>query len=44
MKKNHVKLTAEEQETVTKLTKKGNVSDQEYKIAMALLELNKGKT
>ena len=44
MKKNHVKLTSEEQETVTKLTKKGNVSGRKYKRAMALLELNKGKT
>ena len=44
MKKNHVKLTSEEQEIVTKLTKKGNVSGRKYKRAMALLELNKGKT
>ena len=44
MKKNHVKLTSEEQEAVTKLTKKRNVSGRKYKRAMALLELNKGKT
>ena len=44
MKKNHVKLTAEEWETLIKLTKKGNVSGRKYKRAMALLELNKGKT
>ena len=44
MKKNHVQLTSEEGETLIKLTKKGNVSGRKYKRAMALLELNKGKT
>ena len=44
MKKNHVQLTSEERETLIKRIKKGNVSGRKYKRAMALLELNKGKT
>jgi len=44
MKKQHVQLTTKDQEELTGLTKKGQISGRKYKRAIALLELNRGKT
>ncbi len=44
MKKEHVKLTKEERQTLTTMTAKGNISGRKYKRALALLELDRGKT
>lgn len=43
MKKQHVKLSSEHLESLTKLTNEGNISGQQYKRALALLELDRGK-
>ena len=44
MKKDHIQLTPEETELLTTMTKKGQISGRQYKRAIALLELNRGKT
>lgn len=44
MKKQHVQLTSEHHEQLTILTAQGNISGRKYKRALALLELDRGKT
>jgi len=44
MKKEHVKLTAVERETLTALLAKGSLKANVFKRATALLELDRGKT
>ena len=44
MKKEHVKLTEEDRQELTKMTAKGKISGRKYKRALALLELDRGKT
>ena len=44
MKKQHIKLTSEQNELLTKMTDKGQISGRRYKRAIALLELDRGKT
>ncbi len=44
MKKEHVKLSEEQRSYLTSLLKKGSVPAKTYKRALALLELDRGKT
>lgn len=44
MKKQHVQLTAEHEKLLLEMTDKGHLSGRKYKRALALLELNRGKT
>ena len=44
MKKQHVQLTPEHREHLKTITAEGNVSGRKYKRALALLELDRGKT
>ncbi len=44
MKKQHVELTEEDQTTLTKIIDNGHQSGRIYKRALALLELDRGKT
>ena len=44
MKKEHVKLSEEDRSYLTSLLKKGSVSAKTYKRAVALLELDRGRT
>lgn len=44
MKKQHVELTSEHRQELTELIDKGHVSGRQYKRALALLELDRGKT
>ena len=44
MKKQHIKLTEEERTTLTRIIDNGHQSGRIYKRALALLELDRGKT
>ncbi len=44
MKKEHVKLSEEERSYLTSLLKKGSIAVKTYKQALALLELDQGRT
>ena len=44
MKKKHVQLTAEQEKLLLEMVDKGHLSGRKYKRALALLELNRGKT
>ncbi len=44
MKKEHVKLKEEDRTYLETLLKKGSLSAKMYKRALALLELNRGRT
>lgn len=44
MKKAHVTLTAEDETTLAQMLKKGQLPARVYRRAVALLELNRGKT
>jgi len=44
MKKEHIQLKPEETDLLTEMTNKGQITGRQYKRAIALLELNRGKT